>query len=286
MKTPEKMRSTVRSDLMWEEEKKRIEKLRWWDEVAGKHGFPADIKVWHVHPLAWVENFGSLKPRLITVELIEKVTGKTGPWFMGAGSKASQFLKDYDQYCSHIKAFDKETFVAMLNEALERYNIVDPYYQAHFLAQSFHESARFDSTLEYADGKDYDPGHSDALARGNTTVGDGPKYRGRGIIQLTWKNTYRDYGKHVGKDFVNDPWLIASDMYNAIDSACWFWRNKGAISQKFNAKGDVNIIIANDRDNVTLVTTSVNGSGKKHLKERMELYKAIKIELGLEPGAH
>jgi hypothetical protein len=44
---------------MWEEEKKRIEKLRWWDEVAGKHGFPTDIKVWHVHPLAWVENFGN-----------------------------------------------------------------------------------------------------------------------------------------------------------------------------------------------------------------------------------
>jgi muramidase (phage lysozyme) len=54
---------------MWEEEKKRIEKLRWWDEVAGKHGFPADIKVWHVHPLAWVENFG----RMVTTGTIEEM---------------------------------------------------------------------------------------------------------------------------------------------------------------------------------------------------------------------
>jgi GH24 family phage-related lysozyme (muramidase) len=42
---------------IWKEERKRIEKLRFWDEVKGKHGFPQDIKVWHVHPLAWVENF-------------------------------------------------------------------------------------------------------------------------------------------------------------------------------------------------------------------------------------
>ena len=163
----------------------------------------------------------------------------------------------------------------------------DPYQQAHFLAQSFHESDQFNSTLEYDDGTGYDPGnHPRALINGNTVVGDGPKYKGKAIIQLTWKKAYIEYGNFVGKDFVNNPWLIAGDMYSAIDSACWFWRHKGAVSRRYNVNGDVNILIANDRDNATLVTTTVNGAGKKHLKERKALYEAIKRELGLQPGVH
>ena len=46
---------------IWDEERKRIEKLRFWDDVKGKHGFPEDIKVWHIHPLGLVENFYSSK---------------------------------------------------------------------------------------------------------------------------------------------------------------------------------------------------------------------------------
>ena len=43
----------------WEQDKERIRTLRWWDKVAGKHGFPSDFKVWHIHPLALIENFSS-----------------------------------------------------------------------------------------------------------------------------------------------------------------------------------------------------------------------------------
>jgi predicted chitinase len=269
---------------VWAEEKKRIEKLKFWDGVKGIDGFPQDINVWHVHPLGLIENFGGMKPYLITVELIESVTGMTGPWFMGTGPRSATFRRDYNQYCSSIQGFDKETFVRMLNESLERYGIVGSYHQAHFLAQIFHESDRFNSTLEYADGSGYEPGvHREARTRGNTVAGDGPKYRGKGIIQLTWKNTYRDYGNYVGKDFVTNPWLIAGDMYNAIDSACWFWRNKGAVNRLFNANGDINILIDNDRDNVTRVTLAVNG-GDNALADRKRLYERIKQEWSLEPG--
>ncbi|WP_411755327.1 hypothetical protein [Serratia sp. (in: enterobacteria)] len=42
----------------WQAEKEqRIKKLLWWDKVAGQHGFPADAKVWHLHPLGMAENF-------------------------------------------------------------------------------------------------------------------------------------------------------------------------------------------------------------------------------------
>jgi hypothetical protein len=44
---------------VWEEEKKRIEKLQFWNDLKGQHGFPEDLKVWHIHPLGLVENFAS-----------------------------------------------------------------------------------------------------------------------------------------------------------------------------------------------------------------------------------
>jgi predicted chitinase len=273
-------------EKVWAEEKKRIEKLKFWDGVKGIAGFPQDINVWHVHPVGLVENFGGMKPYLITVELIESVTGMTGPWFMGQGSTSSIFVNDYNQYCANIKGFNKEEFVRILNAALERYEITDPYYQAHFLAQIFHESAHFDTTLEYVSGNGYNPGvHSQAVAMENTQVGDGPKYRGRGIIQLSWKKNYRVYGEYIGQNIVNNPWLIANDMYYAIDAAGWFWRYNGGIRVLFNANGDINILIAHDRDNVTRVTKAVNG-GSNGLAERKELYERIKREWNLEPGVH
>ncbi|MCL2875133.1 MAG: N-acetylmuramidase family protein [Betaproteobacteria bacterium] len=66
--------SRFRPDKVWEEEKKRIAKLVWWDKVAGKHGFPTDIKVWHVHPLGLIENFAGIKKHPVIVvdgEIVE-----------------------------------------------------------------------------------------------------------------------------------------------------------------------------------------------------------------------
>jgi hypothetical protein len=138
--------------------------------------------------------------------------------------------------------------------------------------------------LEYASGNAYNPGvHSQANANGNTSAGDGPKYRGRGLIQLTWKKNYKKYGGYIGKDLENDPWLIARDMSYAIDSSCWFWRRNSGISQLYQAKGDINVLIDNRRDDLTLVTKAVNG-GDNGLSGRKSLYEKIKQELGLELG--
>ena len=46
---------------IWEKEKKRIEKMRFWESVQGQNGFPTNIELDHVHPLALIENFGSFK---------------------------------------------------------------------------------------------------------------------------------------------------------------------------------------------------------------------------------
>src|SRR3546814_10384258 len=63
---------------------------------------------------------------------------------------------------------------------------------------------------------------------GNTQPGDGPRFKGRGLIQLTGRINYRDYGRACGKDFENrtDPRLVATDPNLAVDVAGWFWNSR------------------------------------------------------------
>lgn len=181
-----------------------------------------------------------------------------------------------------IYKYEKHKFVDELNDALERYGITTEYQQAHFISQCFHESAAFETTVEFASGVNYDPGrHSDAIANGNTEIGDGPRYKGKGLIQLTWKNNYKAYSTYRGLDFVASPNLIAEQMFNAIDASCWYWRNKGAVSRKYNARGDINVLIDNEPLNVKLITLAVNG-GDNGLLEREHIFELVRKEWGLD----
>lgn|GEM_PF-1617670 len=65
--------SNIRPEKVWEEEKKRIKKLLWWDKVAGSHEFPSDIKVWYMHPLGLIENFAGLKKHPIILVNGQKI---------------------------------------------------------------------------------------------------------------------------------------------------------------------------------------------------------------------
>lgn len=61
---------------------------------------------------------------------------------------------------------------------------------------------------------------------GNTQKGDGPKYRGAGIIQLTGRANYAYYGKKIGVDLINHPEL-ALDMKNATLILAWYFKDRG-----------------------------------------------------------
>ncbi|HEF5869599.1 TPA: lytic transglycosylase domain-containing protein [Burkholderia cenocepacia] len=265
---------------MWKTELDRLAKLQWWEQIKGVDGFPTDLSPWHFHPIGVIGNFADTECCAITVELLEKVYEKSGDWFTGKGGSRT-FVQEFPEKYPNIHKYDKYKFVSLLNTKLKEYGIVGCYHKAHFLAQCFHESARFETTIEFASGEGYNPGvHPDAIKNGNTNLGDGPKYKGKGIIQLTWKNNYAAYSAHRGVDFVNNPELIATDMENAIDASCWYWRHKGALSGKYDAKGDINIIVDHEKNNVRLITLAVNG-GHNGLSERQELFGRIKKEWGL-----
>ncbi|HGG5936387.1 TPA: glycoside hydrolase family 19 protein, partial [Cronobacter sakazakii] len=72
---------------------------------------------------------------------------------------------------------------------------------------------------------------------GNNLNGDGWKYRGRGLKQITFKANYEECGKALGLNLVDSPDLLLQDKYAAL-SAGWFWKANGC--NQFADVGDVN----------------------------------------------
>lgn len=113
-------------------------------------------------------------------------------------------------------------FVDHLNKAMEEFEINTPLRQAAFLAQIAHESGQLVYVKELASGEAYE-GRQDL---GNTSKGDGKRYKGRGLIQLTGKANYISLMLALGIDCLNKPELL-EEPENACRSAAWFWKTHG-----------------------------------------------------------
>jgi len=145
-------------------------------------------------------------------------------------------------------------------DVLESYEINNYLRIAHFMAQVTHESAGFRTTQEFASGSAYE-GRRDL---GNTQKGDGKRYKGRGLIQLTGRANYKKYGKKIGLDLVNNP-NLAKDPLTSLKIACEYWTSR-------------NINKYADRDDLVKCTRLVNG-GKNGLEDRRKYLKKAKKEL-------
>lgn len=113
-------------------------------------------------------------------------------------------------------------YLPLLNAAMNEAAITTPRRRAAFLAQLAHESGELRYWEELSDGSAYE-GRKDL---GNIHPGDGPRYKGRGPIQLTGRNNYRAAGQALGVDLENHPEL-AKDPAVGFRVATWFWATRG-----------------------------------------------------------
>jgi len=157
-----------------------------------------------------------------------------------------------------------------LLETFEKYDISTPKRQAYFIGQCMHESGGFKQlkeNLNYSakglmatwpsrfpdiDTAEKYERNPEKIANkvysgrmGNTEDGDGAKYIGRGLIQLTGKENYANCGSAIGVDLVANPDLLSTPKYAAL-SAGWFWNRKG-----LNAFADA--------DDIDTITKRING---------------------------
>lgn len=181
-----------------------------------------------------------------------------------------------------------EKYAGPLARAMDRFDITTPLRIAHFLAQVGQESgglryskelwgpttqqARYERDFsapwpqEPRDAKlaMYDKNRL-AYRLSNSEPGDGFKFRGRGLIQLTGRANYVRSGTALGYNFVDTPEIVERAEFAAL-TAAEFWAHNGCNELA-------------DKDDVIAVTKRVNG-GTTHLEERKEYLRKAKIALG------
>lgn len=177
-----------------------------------------------------------------------------------------------------------------LTRAMDMFAILTPKRQAHFIAQVGHESgsfARLVENLNYsAEGllktwpARFDKASASAAARspeqianivyggrmGNVNAGDGWKYRGRGLIQLTGRENYRQAANALGLELLVHPELLERPGEAAIVAA-WYWADRG-----LNTLADAGKLEA--------ITRKING-GVNGLVDRQERYLLAAKVLGV-----
>ncbi len=193
-----------------------------------------------------------------------------------------------------------DIWAAALNEATDRFDINTPPRAAAFLAQIAHESGelcrlvenlnysatrlmqvwpnRF-PTLSKAKQYERDPQkladyvYANRLGNGDEASGDGWKFRGRGLIQVTGRGNYRAAAKALGSPLESQPELLEGSGLAAL-SAAQFWQSHG-LNELADASGDH----TDDQDFVT-ISIRING-GRAGLAERKRYWVKAKSVLGV-----
>ena len=113
-------------------------------------------------------------------------------------------------------------FYKPLVDAMGEFEINTIPRQASFLAQVAHESAQLRYVRELAPGTAYE----NRRDLGNVIPGDGVRFKGRGLLQVTGRTNYKACGRALGLDLITRPELLELPA-NACRSAAWFWKEHG-----------------------------------------------------------
>ncbi len=185
-------------------------------------------------------------------------------------------------------------FLGPLNDAMAEFQINTPQRQTCFLAQIAHESTeltRLEENLRYsparimevfsrhvsswadADRLSKSPEklasrvYGGRMGNGDETTGEGYRYRGRGLIQLTGKDNYRLAGSSLRLPLLDKPELLTQPA-EACRSAAWFWLTNGC-----NPLADAGDFMA--------ITKRVN-RGTNGYVERCKYLTRAKLALGVQ----
>jgi putative chitinase len=185
-------------------------------------------------------------------------------------------------------------YLEPMNEALLRAQITTPLRLAHLVTQVGHECNGLRWMRELATGAEYE-GRKDL---GNTSPGDGVRYKGGGVIQITGKDNYLKFGIWIGVGdlFVRQPELVYSDPRNAVMTAPYYWETHNLNRLADADTGTTAEVTVRDRKNIPLkitanaalckITRAVNG-GYNGLYEpwttmdRMRRFDIAKKALGI-----
>jgi len=179
-----------------------------------------------------------------------------------------------------------EAFLGPLNTTMEEFDIDTPGRQAAFLAQLGHESNGFLWVREIwgptPAQRAYEPPSRKAAVLGNLYEGDGFRYRGRGLIQITGRGNYAACGQALNVPLEDEPELLEEPAL-ATRSAGWFWSVGAGLRLSQAAKDygvpvGVNLNDLADLGEFKAITYAING-GLNGEDDRIARWEAAKEEL-------
>ncbi|PLZ04033.1 hypothetical protein CY652_03435 [Burkholderia sp. WAC0059] len=276
-----------------EAEQERIEKLVWWDDVKAHLPDLPRPDIFHIHPIGLVGNF-QRGPRLITLEMLLAVdSSNSRAYYERILPSLNKYAKIYEvnrprriahflsqvAHESHFRTYEeglvfslknmRETFGCRGGKA--NYNAAcDDCTHGRLREKLWSQASYYAHNPERLANYVY----ADRMGNGDESSGDGFKYRGRGIIQVTGKTGYQllqdEHNRRSPDDrqnFIENPELVSSNIEYGVESAFVFWSHN-------------NLNSVADTGTVEGVTQIVNG-GQNGYIDRLHRFNSVAFIVGI-----
>ena len=263
-----------------------IQNLQWWDD-AGLEGIDPK-KLWFFHPVRFLEHLRRIVGLRVTIEMLRAVGARGDDKYLNGialhiNRLAHMYgVNDKHRMCHFLSQIGHESRFRIVEENLN-YSETNMkkvfgcssggWVNGNCLPEKRRRLKLWNSPSMYANNPENlgNYVYANRLGNGSEASGEGYKYRGRGLIQLTGKSNYRMYTEvHNRKnpndqqDFVAFPDLVLSSTEYGVESA-FVWWDMNKMNQSCTGSSD---------EDIRRVTKRVNG-GYNGLEDRMHLFRTV-----------